>query len=191
MDDQRPIGLTADLVARADAGDREAKDALFSALYTELHRLAHAHVQRGAGTLTLSTTTLLHEAYLDMSNRNALAFPDRQRFLAYASRAMRGLIVGYVRDRKALKRGGDLSFAPLLDSDVAQTDGPVDLERLDQALGELAGVDAGLAELVDLKFFCGFSFAEIAALRGVSDRTVQRDWAKARMVLYEHLQDAD
>jgi RNA polymerase sigma factor (TIGR02999 family) len=191
MADDRPTVLTADLVARADSGDRPARDALFSALYTELHRLAHAHIQRGAGHLTLSTTTLLHEAYLDISSRHALAFPDRQRFLGYASRAMRGLIVGYVRDRKALKRGGDLSFAPLLDSDVAQAESVVDLERLDHALGELAGVDAALAELVDLKFFCGFSFAEIAALRGVSERTVQRDWAKARLVLYEHLRDAD
>jgi RNA polymerase sigma factor (TIGR02999 family) len=183
----------ADLVARADSGDRAAKDALFTALYGELHRLAHSHVRRSAGYLTLSTTTLLHEAYLDISRRDALAFSSRERFLAYASRAMRGLVVGYVRDRKALKRGGELSFTPLADSDVARSDlaAAVDVERLDEALDQLAIVDAALAELVDLKFFCGFSFGEIAALRGVSERTVQRDWAKARMVLHEQLLDED
>ena len=189
MAEERPTGLIADLVARADSGDRAAKDALFTALYGELHRLAHSHIRRSAGNLTLSTTTLLHEAYLDIAKRDALAFENRGRFLAYASRAMRGLIIGYVRDRKALKRGGELSFSPLLDSDTAPTAAAIDLERLDEALGELAAVDAGLAELVDLKFFCGFSFAEIAAVRGVSERTVQRDWAKARMFLRTTLQD--
>jgi RNA polymerase sigma factor (TIGR02999 family) len=191
MAEEQPIGLNGDLVERADAGDRAAKDALFSALYVELHRLAHAHLQRSANNLTLSTTTLLHEAYVDIAKRGALAFPNRERFLSYASRAMRGLIVEYVRDRKALKRGGELSFAPLMDSDVARVETAVGLERLDEALGELAAVDPGLAELVDLKFFCGFSFGEIAALRGVSERTVQRDWAKARLVLHEQLVDED
>jgi len=189
MAEQHPTGLTADLVARADSGDRTARDALFAALYGELHRLAHSHIQRSAGNLSLSTTTLLHEAYLDLTKRATLAFSSRERFLAYASRAMRGLIVDYVRDCKALKRGGELSFTPLLDSDVVRTDAAVGLERLGGALDELAAVDAGLAELVDLKFFCGFSFVEIAALRGVSERTVQRDWAKARMVLHEQLVD--
>ena len=122
MSEDRPTGPIADLVARADSGDRAAKDALFTALYGELHRLAHAHLRQSAGHLTLSTTTLLHEAYLDLAKRDALAFPDRVRFLAYASRAMRGLIIGYVRDRTALKRGGELSFAPLLDSDMARAD---------------------------------------------------------------------
>jgi RNA polymerase sigma factor (TIGR02999 family) len=191
MAEEQPIGLNGDLVERADAGDRAAKDALFSALYDELHRLAHAHLQRSANNLTLSTTTLLHEAYVDIAKRRALVFPNRGRFLSYASRAMRGLIVEYVRDRKALKRGGELSFAPLMDSDVARVETAVGLERLDEALGELAAVDPGLAELVDLKFFCGFSFGEIAALRGVSERTVQRDWAKARLVLHEQLVDED
>jgi RNA polymerase sigma factor (TIGR02999 family) len=187
MAEERPTGLIADLVARADSGDRAAKDALFTALYGELHRLAHSHIRRSAGSLTLSTTTLLHEAYLDIAKRDSLAFENRGRFLAYASRAMRGLVIGYVRDRMALKRGGELWFSPLLDSDV---DTGVDLERLDEALDELAAVDADLAELVDLKFFCGFSFAEIAAVRGVSERTVQRDWAKARMVLHEQLDES-
>ena len=176
-----------ELAARAETGDPSARDALFAALYQELHRLAQVHVHRNAGDLTLGATTLLHEAYLDISQRNLLAFPDRNRFLGYASRAMRGLIIDYVRHRQAQKRGGSLTFTTLTGNEVPAPEGAVDLERLDAALQELAGLDAALAELVDLKFFCGFSFGEIAAIRGVSERTVQRDWAKARLLLHRHL----
>ncbi len=177
------------LVARAEAGDAAAKDALFAALYAELHRLAQAQLQRSGGTLTLTATTLLHEVYLNIAQRNALAFPDRARFLGYASRAMRGLIVDYVRTRTAQKRGGDLTFTVLDEALVPAVPGPSQIEQLAGALDQLATLDPPLAELVDLKFFCGFSFAEIAALRGVSERTVQRDWAKARLLLHQSLVD--
>ena len=176
----------AALVTRADAGDAAAKDALFAALYDELHRLAQIHIHRGAGNVTLGATTLLHEAYLDIAQRSALAFPDRNRFLGYASRAMRALVIDYVRHRGAQKRGGDLTFTTLVDQ-VPQERASVPLEQLDAALAELGAVDPALAELVDLKFFCGFSFAEIAAMRGVSDRSVQREWAKARALLHQML----
>jgi RNA polymerase sigma factor (TIGR02999 family) len=175
------------LVARAEAGDDAAKDALFSALYAELHRLAQAQLNRSGGNLTLSATTLLHEVYLDIAQRDALAFPDRARFLGYAARAMRGLIVNYVRTRTAQKRGGDLTFTALDTDRGASTQKPSDLEQLADALDQLGTLDPPLAELVDLKFFCGFSFAEIAALRSVSERTVQRDWAKARLLLHQAL----
>ena len=190
MDDvpPAPADPIAAVVARADAGDAAAKKALFAALYDELHRLAQAHIRRTGGPLTLSPTTLLHEAYLDIAGRDPLAFPDRNRFLGYASKAMRGLIVDYVRQRTARKRGGDLTFTTLAEEmDAAEP--AIDLEQLDAALKELASLDPALAELVDLKFFCGFSFIEIAAMRNVSDRTIQRDWAKARAVLHEALRD--
>ena len=186
-DAAEPIGV---LVVRADAGDARARDSLFSALYHELHRLAQAHLRRSDGNLTLGTTTLLHEAYLDISRRTAVAFPDRHRFLSYASRAMRGLIIDYVRQRKAHKRGGELTFTSLSEIDVTPLEDPVDFERLGDALDELARVDYSLAELVDLKFFCGFTFAEIAAMRGVSERTVQRHWEKARLYLYRSVSGA-
>ena len=191
MDDvpPTPADPIAGVVARAEAGDAAAKKALFTALYDELHRLAQAHIRRTGGPLTLSPTTLLHEAYLDMAGRDPLAFPDRNRFLGYASKAMRGLIVDYVRQRTARKRGGDLTFMTLAEEmDAAEPS--IDLERLDAALKELASLDPALAELVDLKFFCGFSFIEIAVMRNVSDRTIQRDWAKARAVLHDALRDA-
>lgn len=179
----------ADLVARAEAGEPAASDALFSALYDELHRLAQSHVRRG-GNITLGATTLLHEAYLDIARRDALAFPDRHRFLAYASRAMRGLVIDYVRQRHARKRGGELTFTSL---DEGRGDAAVDageqFEALGVALDQLATLDPALAQLVDLKFFCGFTFAEIASLRGVTERTVQRDWAKARVLLHRLVGD--
>ena len=188
-DDQDSGSLVGRLAARADAGDQDARNALFAVLYDELHRIAQAHIRRNSGPLTLGATTLLHEAYLDIAKRDAVAFPDRNRFLGYASRAMRGLVIDYVRGRMAHKRGGQMTFTTLAESEVASASRSVDLERLDAALIELAKVDDELASLVDLKFFCGFSFAEIAAMRGVSERTVQRDWAKARMLLHQHLAD--
>jgi RNA polymerase sigma factor (TIGR02999 family) len=118
-----------------------------------------------------------------------VAFPDRSRFLAYASRAMRGLVIDYTRHRRALKRGGELTFISLDDDRPPRDDDAADLQRLGDALEELAAVDRPLAELVDLKFFCGFSLVEIAAMRGVSERTVQRDWAKARALLHQSLHD--
>ena len=178
----------AGVAARAATGDEAAKKALFAALYDELHRLAEAHIRRTGGPLTLSATTLLHEAYLDLAARDPLAFPDRNRFLGYASRAMRGLIVDYVRQRTAQKRGGDLTFTTLVDQ-AGPVDDAIDLDAIDTALKDLAALDPALAELVDLKFFCGFSFMEIAAMRGVSDRTIQRDWAKARALLHQSLHD--
>jgi RNA polymerase sigma factor (TIGR02999 family) len=183
-----PNDAIARVVARAEAGDVAAKKALFDALYEELHRLAQAHIRRTGGPLTLSATTLLHEAYLDIAARDPLAFPDRNRFLGYASRAMRGLIVDYVRHRTAQKRGGDLTFTTLSD-EMDSAEPSIDLGRLDTALKDLASLDPALAELVDLKFFCGFSFTEIAVMRNVSDRTIQRDWAKARAVLHDALRE--
>jgi RNA polymerase sigma factor (TIGR02999 family) len=182
--------LTA-LLAKADAGDTRARDQLFATLYDELHRLAEAQLHRSPGPITLGPTTLLHEAYLHVSNRGQLSFPDRNRFFGYAARAMRGLILNYVRDRRAQKRGGELTFTSLADTDVAAATPPEDLEQLNHALEELAALEPSLAELVDLRFFCGFSFAEIATLRGVSERTAQRDWAKARALLYTFLGGQD
>jgi len=178
----------ATLVARAETGDPAAKDALFATLYGELHRLAQSHLHRSAGPLTLGATTLLHETYLNIASRDELAFPDRARFLAYASRAMRGLVIDYLRTRNASKRGGELTFTSLDEAQEQPAEEHADLLALSAALDRLATLDPPLAELVDLKFFSGFSFADIAGLRGVSERTVQRDWAKARLILYTYLQ---
>ena len=191
---ERPVSeAPGDRIVRlfddADRGDKTARDALFAALYRELHHLAEAHLRRHRGEITLSTTTLLHEAYLDIARRSNLAFPTRGHFLSYASRAMRGLVTDFVAHRQAVKRGGELMFLPLHEASVSPDKPSIDLEMLGHALDDLAALDPDLAALVDLKFFCGFSFAEIAGLRGVSERTVQRDWAKARLLLHHALSD--
>ncbi|HZT78190.1 MAG TPA: ECF-type sigma factor [Vicinamibacterales bacterium] len=177
------------LLASAERGDRAAADALFTVLYGELHRMARRELsKRGAG-ITLGATTLLHDAYLDISGREGATFPDRGRFMAYAARVMRGLIIDYARNRQTQKRGGQFEITSLK-TDVAElVPDAAALTRLSDALDDLATVDARLARVVDLKFFCGFSFAEIAAMSGVSERTAQRDWDKARIYLHQVLQD--
>jgi RNA polymerase sigma factor (TIGR02999 family) len=163
---------------------------LFATLYDELHRLADSHLRMAGRDLTLSPTTLIHEAWLDLSTRRALDFPDHARFLGYAARAMRGILIDYVRQSRAQKRGG-ATFQITLVPDLAtpEAENAEELSRLSDALDDLANIEPGLAELVDLHFFCGYSFAEIGELRSVSERTVQRDWRKARMLLHHALLD--
>jgi len=177
-------GSVATLIANAEKGDASAADALFALLYAELHRLAKGQLARSSIGGTLGTTTLLHEAYLSMSEREGTVFPDRARFMAYAARAMRGLIINHARDRSALKRGGEFVFTSVDEAVADPSAERPDLERIGAALDELAGLEPRLAQVVELKFFCGFSFEEIAGMWDVSERTVQREWAKARMLLH-------
>lgn len=177
------------LIEAADQGDASAAEALFSALYSELLRLAKHKLAGHGAPVTLSATTLVHEAYLEIAGRSSggPSFPDHARFMGYAGRVMRGLIIDHVRNRLAQKRGGQFEITSL-PTDVG--DNLIDaqeLTRISDALEELAKTDAALAQIVDLKFFCGFSFAEIAAMRSVSERTVQRSWEKARIYLHRSI----
>jgi RNA polymerase sigma factor (TIGR02999 family) len=176
----------ATLISSAEDGDRSAADALFAALYAELHRLAKSQLARNGAGATIGTTTLLHEAYLDIAGREAV-FPDRARFMGYAAKVMRGLIIDYARSRQALKRGGAFEITTLVTEPGAAVPDDQELTRIGAAVDELAAVDPPLAEIVDLKFFSGFSFAEIGAMHGVSERTVQRQWEKARIFLHRAL----
>ncbi len=178
-----------DLLQRADQSDPVARDELFALLYAELHRLAGRHLRRGGDGLTLGTTTLVHEAWLSMAGAGA-EFPDQARFFGYASRAMRGLTIDFARRHRARKRGRDVEITLVDDAvPVPESDAGSDLVALGDALEQLGELDPSLAELVDLHFFSGFSFGEIAAFRGVSERTVQRNWQKARMLLHQTLLD--
>jgi RNA polymerase sigma factor (TIGR02999 family) len=175
------------LIQSAERGDAASREELFAVLYRELHGIAQRELRRNA-FLTMSPTTLLHETYLNLSGRPGNVFPDRARFLAYAARAMRGLLIDYVRARRAQKRGGAFKITSLpteLPAAAAAAEG--EIEGIAEALEALSAVDPRLAQLVDLKFFCGFSFAEIAQLQGVSERTAQRDWDKARILLRWHI----
>ena len=162
---------------------------LFTDLYGQLRQIAQSALRRSGPQLNVSPTTLLHEAYLKISGRDAVTFPNRAHFMAYASRAMRRLVIDFVRERHALKRGAgfEITSSPIETADVAGES--LDLQRISDALDELASVSTTLAELVDLHFFCGFSFAEIAALLDLSERTVMRDWNKARLLLHDVLRE--
>ncbi|MGH9738153.1 MAG: ECF-type sigma factor [Candidatus Acidiferrales bacterium] len=177
----------ASLISAADIGDDSAAAALFAALYSELHKLAKRELARQGIPVSLSATTLLHQAYLDMAEREGPSFPDRARFMGYAARVMRGLIIDHARSRHAQKRGGQFEITSLTTkvNEVGVDDR--ELEQIDTALNELADVEPALAEIVDLKFFCGFSFAEIGAIKAISERTAQRQWEKARVYLYRSI----
>jgi RNA polymerase sigma factor (TIGR02999 family) len=176
------------LIESAEQGDATSREELFSVLYDELHQLAQRELRRGV-YLSISPTTLLHETYLNLSGRESVNFPDRVRFLAYAARAMRGLIIDYVRSRCAQKRGAGFEITSLPSEEIAHGRDEAQLEDIAEALTALGEIEPRLAQVVDLKFFCGFSFAEIAGVMGTSERTAQRDWDKARILLQRHLMD--
>ena len=175
--------MISSLIRVADKSDTTATNALFSTLYSELHRLAKRELARRWAPISLSVTTLLHEAYLSMASRDGRLFPDHSRFMGYAARVMRGLIIDHVRNRGSAKRGGQFEITSS-EADVVDISADAkELSLVSDVLDQLARVEPDLAEVVDLKFFCGFSFAEIAAMQKLSERTVQRKWEKARIYL--------
>lgn len=165
-------------------------DGLFVTLYTELHRLARRELARRGPLGGLGVTTLLHEAYLSISGKDGAMFVDHARFMAYAARVMRGLIIDDVRRRRSEKRGGLFHITSLDAERAERIASPEELISIGDALDELADVDPSLAEIIELKFFCGFSFVEIAAMRGVSERTIQRGWEKGRIYLHQAIASA-
>ena len=166
---------------------RDAAAQLFTTLYDDLRRLARREARRGGAADYVSTGTLVHEAWLQIRARDALSFEDPARFLAYAARAMRGLVIDRVRARHAQKRGGAFVITSLDTEHAEQVANPEALQEIGDALDELAKLEPELAEVVDLKFFCGLTLADIASMKGVSERTVQRQWDKARMLLHRTL----
>ena len=175
------------LIAAAERGDTSAADALFSALYSELHRLARRELARQGLPISVGATTLLHQAYIEIASKEEAPFPDRGAFMGYAARVMRGLIIDYARRRYAQKRGGQFEITSL-DSKMENAVDDRELTKISDALDELAKTDLSLAQIVDLKFFCGFTFSEIAAIKNISERTAQRQWEKARIFLHHAIQ---
>jgi len=170
--------------------ERVVADALFTTLYAELHRLARRELNRRGPVSGLGVTTLLHDANQSISGTEGTVFVDHPRFMGYAARVMRGLIIDDVRRRRSEKRGGLFQITSLDGELGANVSSPKVLVRIGDALDELAEIDSDLSEVIDLKFFCGFSFAEIAAMRGVSERTIQRNWEKGRLYLHQALASA-
>jgi len=172
------------LLRAAGTGDREAADRVIALLYADLRRLARSRLRRSGDITLLDTTALVHESYLRIQHADELDFPDRHHFLAYASRVMRTVVVDLVRADRAERRGGEAVHVTLNtrvgDSAWRHED---EVLRVHEALDELAAIDARLAQVVEMRYFAGLLEAEIAAALGVTERTVQRDWQKARLFL--------
>lgn len=180
----KSAGQITQLLGRLQAGESGARDALFALAYPELHRLAQARLRSGGRDPVLDTTCLVHEAFLRFLHVQELRAEDRRAFFAYASQVMRSVIVNAARERVAHKRGG--SGTPLtLSTQVAANVPAGEQSILDvhEALHELAKAEPRLAQVVEMRYFGGYSEREMAETLGVTERTVQRDWEKARSIL--------
>lgn len=168
------------------SGRRESLDELTALLYEELREIAHRHRGRDQDA-TLATTALVHEAYLKLVDQSRAQWNDRAHFLALAAVAMRHILTDRARSRFAEKRGGAHDVVTLDDETVASEDQPGALLQIHEALDRLATVDERLARIVEYRFFGGLTHEEIAAVLGLTVRTVERDWAKARVLLRDLL----
>ena len=176
------------LLQSAAAGNAQAMDEVVALLYEDLRRIAGSRLRQSGDITFLDTTALVHESYLRLQRSGGLSFEDRKRFLGYAAKVMRSVVIDAVRARQADRHGGHAMHITLNtqvgDSVAADAD---DVLRVHEALEELEHVDERLARVVEMRYFGGLSEAEIAECLGVTERTVQRDWQKARMLLAEAL----
>jgi RNA polymerase sigma factor (TIGR02999 family) len=178
-----------ELLSQAQAGDAGARDALFAAAYPALQQLARARLRNGGRNTMLDTRSLVHESYLRYVQAGELRAADRRAFFAYASQVMRSVIVNNLRDRAAQKRGD--GWRPLtLSTRISEEtpDGEEVILQVHEALESLAQVDERLAQVVQMRYFGGYSEQEIAETLDVTERTVQRLWLKARLMLLATMQ---
>lgn len=178
------------LIASAGAGDEKAAATAFSLLYGELKRLAQAKLRRHQTITLLDTTSLVHESFLKLVGNRALAIQDRQHFFAYAARVMRSVIVDFARASLVERRGGHAQHVTLdtaASNELAASD--PDVLRVNEALDVLAAADPRLAQVVELRYFGGLTEVETAEVLGVTERTVRRDWNKAKLLLAAALED--
>jgi RNA polymerase sigma factor (TIGR02999 family) len=179
---------TTDMVRELRSGSRESLDRLVPVLYEELRAIAHRQVARRPNGGTLETTGLVHEAYLKVVEHSRKGVESRAHLLALASLAMRHVLADRAKARQRLKRGGAQALITFNDDQIAVDDQPEALLQLDDALSWLAELEPRLARVVECRFFGGLTEEEIAAALGVTVRTVQRDWVKARMLLRRALE---
>lgn len=173
-----------ELLSKQQAGDEEARGALFEVAYAELHRLARSRLRSGGRNTVMDTTCLVHEAYLRFVSAGELRAQDRRAFFSYASHVMRSIIVNSARDRIAQKRGGDRKL--LTSSTQLEGDAPDDQDTIvdvHEALEKLEQADARLAQVAEMRYFGGYNEQEIADALNMAERTVRRDWEKARLIL--------
>jgi RNA polymerase sigma factor (TIGR02999 family) len=181
------------LLQLAAGGDRSALDRIYASVYPELKKIARARLRHQGRGDSMGTTTLLHESFVRLVNAAELRLVDRRHFFAYAARTMRNIIIDSAREHLAERRGGGAVHETLGGDaalQIADTPRSEELIRVSEALLELEKIDPELAELVDMRYFGGYSDAEIAELHGITDRTVRRRWDKARAWLYVALNDS-
>ncbi len=185
MDDA--VSLTQ-LIHRAAEGDADAADRLFAAMYDELRRLARARLRAGGRNTLLDTSSLVHESYLRFAAAGRLRLQDRVHFMRWAGRVMRSVIVDLARRRMADRRGGGMTPLTLTTSIASRVPaGESEIVRVHEALDELAVHDKRMATIVEMRYFGGMTETEIAEAVGIHERTVRRDWEKARLFLHEVL----
>jgi len=178
------MGEVTELIASARRGDRASLDRIFELLYPELRRVAHRRLSRNRRDGGLDTTALVNECYLKFAERDGLTPADRPHFLAYAASVMRSVIVDAARRTNAERRGGDLQMVTL-DTSHGESiaDAAGEILEVHAALEELQALDARLAQVAEMRYFVGMTDVEIGAALGLTDRTVRRDWEKARLIL--------
>jgi RNA polymerase sigma factor (TIGR02999 family) len=179
-----PMDPLKDLLQRAQGGDQAAREQLFAVAYEELRSQARAQLRAGGRNTLLDTTVLVHESYLRFLRAGRLSGAERGHFFAYAAQVMRSVIVDSVRQRQAERRGGDAVHVPLdtrFADDVTANDEQV--IKINDALESLEKLDERLVRVVEMRYFAGMTESEVAAALGVTDRTVRRDWQKARLLL--------
>ncbi len=178
------------LLRAAGNGDAAAAESVVALLYADLQKMARSRMSQSGHLTLLDATGLVHESYLRLYARlqtsadTELAFSDRKHFLAYASRVMHSIVIDMVRARQAARHGGGFEQVTL-NTAVAELapQGDDEILRVHEALAELAEMDPRLAAVVEMRYFAGLSETEIAETLGVTERTVQRDWQKARLFL--------
>lgn len=176
-----------ELIAELREGEERAWRSLLPLVYDELRRVAHRQLQQWGPGHTLNTTALVHEAYIRLADGSSLSLSDRAHFFAVAARAMRYVLIDHARKHDAAKRGGAWQQVPLEDGQLRVEQRVDTLLALDAALTRLADLNERLARVVECRFFGGMTDEETAAALGVSDRTVRRDWTKARLWLYAEI----
>ena len=172
------------LLKAAAGGDRHAADQAFALLYADLQRLAHSRMHRSGNLTMLDTTALVHESWLRFQRAGDAVFADQQHFMGYAARVMHSVVVDFVRARRAQRNGGDVQHVTLntaIGDSLTHHDD--EILRVHEAMEHLGAADQRLHDVVELRYFGGLSEVEIAAILGVTERTVQRDWQKARLFL--------
>lgn len=178
------MSTLTELMQRLDGGDRSARDEMFAVAYPELRKLAHSRLRDGGRNTVMQTTALVHESYLRYLNAGELRIEDRRAFFAYASKVMRSVIIDCVRERQAQRHGGDVQQVTL-DTRIGDSVPASEREILDlhEALQTLQDAQPRLAQVVEMRYFGGYTEVEIAEALCLTERTVRRDWDKARLLL--------